>query len=191
MQTPTPDADLDALEGLAWYIQRRPVFTGGNEVRLLHGGQELFPTLRDRIDAAQHSVWMAFYIISPLGQSGWVLQALMRAARRGVSVHLVVDGLGSRDAPASLWEDLTQAGDERDVLPVEIDHDGLDEPRLDTGRPEDVGGGERVDLVLRGELEGLQVVTLQDDDAGRLRARGEEARRLGREEADLRRPADC
>ena len=111
MQAPPVDAeDLDALEGLAWYIQRRPVFTGGNEVRLLRGGQELFPALREHIDAAQHSVWMAFYMISPLGQSGWVLQALMRAARRGVSVHLVVDGLGSRDAPASLWEDLTQAG---------------------------------------------------------------------------------
>ncbi len=111
MQAPPPDAeDLDALEGLAWYIQRRPVFTGGNEVRLLRGGQELFPALREHIDAAQRSVWMAFYMISPLGQSGWVLQALMRAARRGVSVHLVIDGLGSRDAPGSLWEDLTQAG---------------------------------------------------------------------------------
>ncbi len=110
MQVPLAEPDLDALEGLAWYIQRRPVFTGGNEVRLLRGGEALFPTLRDRIDAAQHSVWLAFYIISPFGQSGWVLQALMRAARRGVLVHLVVDGLGSRDAPASLWEDLTQAG---------------------------------------------------------------------------------
>lgn len=110
MPTPSADTDLDTLEGLAWYIQRRPVFTGGNEVRLLRGGEELFPTLRDGIDAAQHSVWMAFYMVSPLGQSSWVLQALMRAARRGVAVHLVVDGLGSRDAPASLWEDLTQAG---------------------------------------------------------------------------------
>lgn len=110
MVPPPVEPDLDALEGLAWYIQRRPVFTGGNEVRLLRGGQELFPTLRDRIDAAQHSVWMAFYIVSPLGQGGWVLQALMRAARRGVKVHLLVDGLGSRNAPASLWEDLTQAG---------------------------------------------------------------------------------
>ena len=91
MVPPPVEPDLEALEGLAWYIQRRPVFTGGNEVRLLRGGQELFPTLRDRIDAAQHSVWMAFYIVSPLGQGGWVLQALMRAARRGVKVHLLVD----------------------------------------------------------------------------------------------------
>jgi len=110
MQAPPDNAELDALDGLAWYAQRRPVFTGGNQVRLLRGGEALFPTLRDHIDAAQQSVWLAFYMISPLGQSGQVLQALMRAARRGVSVHLVVDGLGSRDAPASLWEDLTQSG---------------------------------------------------------------------------------
>ena len=102
--------DLDALDGLAWYVQRKPVFTGGNEVRLLRGGEDLFPALRDRIDAARQSVWMAFYMVSPLGQSSWVLQALIRAARRGVAVHLVVDGVGSREAPASLWEDLTQAG---------------------------------------------------------------------------------
>jgi cardiolipin synthase len=102
--------DLDLLDGLAWYVQRKPVFTGGNEVRLLRGGEDLFPALRDRIDAARHSVWMAFYIVSPLGQSSWVLQALMRAARRGVAVHLVVDGVGSREAPTSLWHDLGQAG---------------------------------------------------------------------------------
>ena len=110
MQEAPAEADLDTLEGLAWYVQRRPVFTGGNEVTLLKGGEDLFPALRDRIDAAQHSIWMAFYMVSTLGQASWVLQALMRAARRGVSVHLVVDGLGSRDAPASLWEDLTRAG---------------------------------------------------------------------------------
>ena len=110
MQGSPAEADLDTLEGLAWYVQRRPVFTGGNEVRLLKGGEELFPTLRDRIDAAQHSIWMAFYMVTTLGQASWVLQALMRAARRGVSVHLVVDGLGSREAPASLWEDLTRSG---------------------------------------------------------------------------------
>jgi cardiolipin synthase len=107
---PVADADLDALAGLAWYAQRRPVFTGGNQIELLRGGQALFPTLRDRIDAARHSVWLAVYIVSPLGQSGVVLQALMRAARRGVAVHMVVDGLGSREAPAALWRDLEDAG---------------------------------------------------------------------------------
>ncbi len=103
-------ADFHALAGLAWYAQRKPVFTGGNRVRLLQGGRDLFPALTERIDAAQDSVWLALYIVSPLGQSGGVLQALMRAARRGVQVHLVVDGLGSRDAPDSLWKDMASAG---------------------------------------------------------------------------------
>ena len=104
------ESDFHALAGLAWYAQRKPVFTGGNRVRLLQGGRDLFPALAERIDAAEHSVWLALYIVSPLGQSGGVLQALMRAARRGVPVHLVVDGLGSRTAPGALWQDLVAAG---------------------------------------------------------------------------------
>ena len=103
-------ADFHALAGLAWYTQRRPVFTGGNEVRLLKGGQALFPAMAQRIEASRDSVWLAMYMVSPLGQSGAVLQALMQAARRGVAVHIVVDGIGSRDAPAALWEALTEAG---------------------------------------------------------------------------------
>ncbi len=98
------------LKQLAWYGQRRPLYTGGNTVELLRGGHALFPAMRDRIDLAAHSVWMAFYIVHPQGQAGMVLQALMRAARRGVAVHLVVDGVGSRDAPAALWQELVQAG---------------------------------------------------------------------------------
>lgn len=110
MQAMQHPAEVDTLAGLTWYARRKPVYTGGNQVQLLRGGEALFPSLRERIDGAHQSIWLAFYMISPFGQSGQVLQALMRAARRGVSVHLVVDGLGSRDAPASLWDDLTQAG---------------------------------------------------------------------------------
>jgi cardiolipin synthase len=103
------DAD-DALRRLAWYAQRKPVFTGDNQVTLLKGGKALFPALSHAIDHASHSVWLAMYIVSPLGQSGGVLQALKRAARRGVAVHLVVDGFGSREAPDELWQELIRAG---------------------------------------------------------------------------------
>jgi cardiolipin synthase len=104
------DTEDDALHELTWYAQRRPVFTGGNAVHLLQGGRALFPALSASMDAATSSIWLAIYMISPLGQSGGVLQALMRAARRGVNVHLVADGFGSREAPASLWRDLEKAG---------------------------------------------------------------------------------
>jgi cardiolipin synthase len=104
------ESSVHALRGLAWYGQRKPVFTGGNEVALLKGATEQFPALCEAIDGAQQSVWMATYLVSPEGKSGAVLQALMRAARRGVAVHFVVDGVGSHDAPAALWRDLELAG---------------------------------------------------------------------------------
>ncbi|HEX5356938.1 MAG TPA: cardiolipin synthase ClsB [Aquabacterium sp.] len=98
------------MKRLAWYAQRKPVFTGGNQVTLLRGGKALFPALSECIDHASRSVWLALYMVSPLGQSGSVLQALKRAARRGVHVHLVVDGFGSREAPDELWQELEKAG---------------------------------------------------------------------------------
>lgn len=100
----------DSLKKLAWYTQRKPVFTGGNQVKLLRGGQALFPALSQAIDEARSSVWLALYIVSPFGQSGMVLQSLMRAARRGVHVFVVVDGFGSREAPESLWQEMNKAG---------------------------------------------------------------------------------
>ena len=98
------------LAATAWYTRRKPLFTGGNQVALLQGGHALFPALCASIDQAQRSVWVALYIVSPLGQSSAVLQALMRAARRGVEVSMVVDGVGSRQAPPSLWKSLEEAG---------------------------------------------------------------------------------
>ncbi|MDE2400557.1 MAG: cardiolipin synthase ClsB [Burkholderiales bacterium] len=99
-----------ALHGIAWYGQRKPVFTGSNAVTLLKRGSEQFAAMCERIDQASQSVWMATYMVSPHGQSGLVLQAMMQAARRGVKVYFVVDGVGSREAPASLWLEMAQAG---------------------------------------------------------------------------------
>jgi len=69
--SPLPhESSVHALRGLAWYGQRKPVFTGGNEVALLRGATEQFPSLCQAIDGAQQSVWMATYLVSPEGQSG-------------------------------------------------------------------------------------------------------------------------
>ena len=104
------ESDDDGWQGLAWYAQRKPVFTGGNELRLLKAGQALFPAMCEQIERAHHSIWLALYLVSPYGQSGAVLQALQRAARRGVKVHLVADGVGSHDAPPSMWTQLRSEG---------------------------------------------------------------------------------
>ncbi|MFZ5528774.1 MAG: cardiolipin synthase ClsB [Pseudomonadota bacterium] len=95
---------------LAWYAQRRPVFTGGNRVALLRGGDELFPAMVQAIDAAQESVWLANYLTGTGGQADLVFEALARAVRRGVAVQVVMDGVGSREVPEAFWQSLRNQG---------------------------------------------------------------------------------
>ncbi len=68
----TPELPLQddrALAGLAWYTQRKPVFTGGNSVTLLKGGAQLFPALHEALDKARHTVWMAWYMVNAEGEA--------------------------------------------------------------------------------------------------------------------------
>jgi cardiolipin synthase len=74
----------------------RAVFTGGNDLRLLRGGDDLFPAMLRAIAAAQHEVWLATYIFNDDPAAMRVAQALCAAALRGVQVKVVVDGFGSR-----------------------------------------------------------------------------------------------
>ena len=74
-----------------------PRYVGGNQVRLLQGGDALFPAMCGAIAAAQHEVWLATYIFHHVGGAGRsVADALVAAAQRGVAVHVVVDGFGTK-----------------------------------------------------------------------------------------------
>ncbi len=91
----------------AWYAQQDALFSGGNDVTLLTGGDELFPAMRAAIAQARHEVWLATYIFHDDPASRGMADALIRAARRGVRVRLVVDGFGSKATLATLhrWFD--------------------------------------------------------------------------------------
>jgi len=89
-----PPADERAA--WAWAGVPRPNFVGGNRVDLLQGGDELFPRMCEAIDAAAREVWLATYIFHDDGAGRRVADALVAAARRGVAVHVVVDGFGSK-----------------------------------------------------------------------------------------------
>ncbi len=70
-------------------------FVGGNRVGLLQGGDELFPAMHRAMAEAQRQVWLATYIFHDDEAGRAMADALREAARRGVEVHLVVDGFGS------------------------------------------------------------------------------------------------
>ena len=91
-------------------LRRRPEMSGGNRVRLLSGGDELFPAMCDAIAKARHQVWLATYIFHDDEASRAVADALALAARRGVRVQVVVDGFGAKSTLPTLRGWLESAG---------------------------------------------------------------------------------
>ena len=71
-------------------------------ITLLTGGQAYFPALIEAIDAAVKWVQFETYTFNFHGVGSEVADALVRAARRGVTVQVLVDGIGS-DAMSAEW----------------------------------------------------------------------------------------
>src|SRR3954447_11956782 len=81
-----------------------PILQPGNELVLLEGSGEYFAALIAAIDAARTEVLLETYIFDFTGTGAEVAYALERAARRGVMVRLIVDGVGTPELPA-FWRD--------------------------------------------------------------------------------------
>ena len=95
---------------------------GGCAVTLLPEDDSAMDALVQSIDAATDHVHILFYIWLDDTSGRAVAQAAMRAARRGVAVRAMVDGLGSRHFTRSAtWADMRAAGvDCRRADPVRL-----------------------------------------------------------------------
>jgi cardiolipin synthase A/B len=86
-------------------------FMPGNAIGLLRNGVEYFPAMIAAIDAAEREVWLETYIFADDVSGRAVASALARAARRGVTVRVLVDGWGARSyLTPDLERVLTDAG---------------------------------------------------------------------------------
>ncbi len=92
------------------FLHRDAGWTPGNHVRLLQSGAEFFPALIAAFDAARHEIHLETYIFNADASGEAVRDALMRAARRGVAVRVLVDAVGSRELPSSWRDALASAG---------------------------------------------------------------------------------
>ncbi len=63
---------------------------------LLQGAKEYFPALIQAIDAAQTTIYMESYLIHHDPPTQQVLEALIRARHRGVTVYMLLDGFGAQ-----------------------------------------------------------------------------------------------
>ncbi len=90
---------------------RAASYSHGNQLSLLHQGEQFFPALISACDSALSEIYIETYIfaLDPTGLR--VKAALLRAVRRGVAVQLVVDWLGTGDdIIAQLRAELEPAG---------------------------------------------------------------------------------
>lgn len=85
-------------------------FVPGNQITLLKNGSDFFPAIIDAIHAATIEVRVETYIFLDDEQGHAIAAALAAAATRGVAVHVIVDGIGSRDTEKSFFENLRKSG---------------------------------------------------------------------------------
>ena len=102
----------------------------GNELMLLQNGAAFFPQLCADIDAAKRSVYLETYIFAADEAGELVAQALQRAAVRGVSVHLLLDGFGSAELTGSFVDEMRKVGVEvqwfrREISPFTLRRDRM------------------------------------------------------------------
>jgi cardiolipin synthase len=83
---------------------------GNNRLTLLESGREYFPALEAACDAAEREIHLETYIFDEDVAGRRIGDALMRAARRGVATHLLVDGFGSQKLSSRFVEELQAAG---------------------------------------------------------------------------------
>lgn len=81
-----------------------------NRIRLVRGGRDYFTLLAKLIDEAQSELHVQAYIYADDTTGQDVAQHLMRAARRGVRVCLLVDGYASQHLNATFIGQLEAAG---------------------------------------------------------------------------------
>ncbi len=90
---------------------RAASYSHGNHLTLLHRGAEFFPALIAACDSARTEIYLETYIFALDATGLQVKDALLRAAARGVSVHVLVDWLGTgRERVAQLAEAFGAAG---------------------------------------------------------------------------------
>jgi cardiolipin synthase len=95
--------------------------TPGNRVHLFRHGPEVLEALETAIEQAQHHVHVEFYIWKQDASGVRLRDALVRAAKRGIKVRLLLDDVGTRIPVNRFFAPLTEAGGQvRVFLPVAL-----------------------------------------------------------------------
>lgn len=109
----TSDAPDGPIARASARISRRAC-QPGNTIRRLHNGEQAYPAMIEAIRSAERYVYLSTYIFGARGAACDIVEALCAARRRGVTVCVLIDGLGqwytlARAAPVLLRADVRVA----------------------------------------------------------------------------------
>ena len=88
----------------------KPQWTPGNRFELLENGEAFYPRVLAAIGEARREVLLETFILFDDAVGRRLRAALLAAARRGVRVHVLVDGWGSPDLDEHFVQPLVDAG---------------------------------------------------------------------------------
>lgn len=92
-----------------------PPILDGNLVTPLRNGAEIFPAILAGIESARRTITFETFIYWSGSIAKKVAAALMAAARRGVKVHVVMDGIGCNCVSSSVPKEMRDAGVELEI----------------------------------------------------------------------------
>ncbi len=106
---PSLDEGLKQLAEISARLGSFPL-TVGNGVKLYGEAADVYDDLLREIDSARHHIHLEYYIFRPDGTGRMFRDRLIRRAREGIEVRLLVDGIGSFGARLGFLKPLKEAG---------------------------------------------------------------------------------
>jgi len=85
-------------------------YASGHSVKLLQSGNSYFSACEAAIDAAKRFIHLQTYIVDDDDTGRSFVNALKRAAKRGVKVYFLLDAYGGKSFPHRLEKELEEAG---------------------------------------------------------------------------------
>lgn len=85
-------------------------FVGGNDVRILQNGVEIFPAMLEAVAAAERRIDFATFVYWTGDIAQTFARALSERARAGVQVRVLLDAFGAKPMRADLLEAMRDAG---------------------------------------------------------------------------------
>jgi cardiolipin synthase len=90
---PTASGPGSPIARASGRVSHRPCLPG-NTIDLLHNGEQAYPAMTEAIRSAERYIYLSTYIFGARGAARDLIEALKAAQRRGVTVCVLVDGLG-------------------------------------------------------------------------------------------------